>query len=437
VQPAATGVVVIRRSAGTRPAPLGGLFRWYFAGTGASGAGDGIRLTALPLLAASLTRSPLAVAAVAAAQGLPWLLFSLPAGALVDRWDRRRVFVIVNIARAVLAAGLATAVGLGDASVALLAGAAFGFTAGETFADPAARALLPAVVPGGRLEAANGLLFAAQTGSEQFAGPPLGSALFAFRHAVPFALDAASFVAGAVCFHRVRVTRQPGDEMAGQASLRQQMTEGVRWLAGHRLLRALALPLLVMNLASEAVFAIFVLFAVGDLHVRKSVYGLLFVAYALGGLAGAAIAARLRDQIGDGPAIVGSVVFFGFPFVIMAVISDGYLAGALMLLLGLGEGVWGVLTMSLRQAIIPERLRGRVLNVFRLVGWGSLSVGAVIGGVTAQAFGLRAPIATAGVLILLSAAVAAPAVKTSAIRQARTPQPSQGAPRSHRTRNRR
>lgn len=398
-------------------APLGAQFRWYFAAVGVSGLGDGVRVTALPLLTATLTRSPLAIAAVAAAQGLPWLLFSLPAGALVDRWDRSRVVVIVNGARAGLATALAVGAGLGAASVPLLAVVAFGLTTGETFVDAATRAALPAVVPPDRLESANGRLFAAETGAVQLAGPPLGSALFAVAQTVPFAMDAASFAAGAFCFRRVRVPRPaPRDP----SSLRSEMAEGARWLWSHRVLRALALPLLVMNLASEAVFAVFVLFALQDLHVGRSLYGLLFVAYAVGGLAGAAVAARLRDRIGDGPAIVGSVALFGAPFLVLAASPDGYVAGAMMLLLGLAEGVWGVLTMSLRQAVIPDRLLGRVLTVFRLLGWGSLSLGAALGGVAADVFGLRAPIWAAGVAILLAAVVVAPVLTTTALRQART-----------------
>ncbi len=400
----------------SRPASLGAQFRWYFAAVGVSGVGDGLRVTALPLLTATLTSSPLAIAAVAAAQGLPWLLFSLPAGALVDRWDRGRVVVIVNSARAGLAAVLAVLTGLGQASVPLLAAVAFGLTTGETFVDAATRAVLPAVVPADRLESANGRLSVAETGSVQLVGPPLGSALFAVSRTVPFALDAASFAASALCFGRLRL---PPPVIRDAPSLRHEMAEGARWLWTHRVLRTLALPLLVMNLASEAVFAVFVLFALRDLHVGRSVYGLLFVAYAAGGLAGGATAARLRNRIGDGPAIVGSVALFGAPFLVMAGATDGYLAGAMMLLIGIGEGVWGVLTMSLRQAAIPDRLLGRVLNVFRLLGWGSLALGAVIGGVTAHAFGLRAPIYATGVVILLVAVLVAPVLTTTALRRTR------------------
>jgi MFS family permease len=394
----------------------GAQFRWYFAAVGVSGVGDGLRVTALPLLTVTLTSSPLAIAAVAAAQGLPWLLFSLPAGALVDRWDRGRVVVIVNSARAGLAAVLAVLTGLGQASVPLLAAVAFGLTTGETLVDAATRAVLPAVVPTDRLESANGRLFVAETGSVQLIGPPLGSALFAVSRTVPFALDAASFAASVLCFSRLRLPR-PATRDA--PNLRHEMAEGARWLWTHWVLRTLAVPLLVMNLASEAVFAVFVLFALRDLHVGKSVYGLLFVAYVVGGMAGSATAARLRNRIGDGPAIVGSVALFGAPFLIMAGATDGYLTAGMMLLIGIGEGVWGVLTMSLRQTAIPDRLLGRVLNVFRLLGWGSLALGAVIGGVTAHAFGLRVPIYAAGVVILLVAVLVAPVLTTAALRQTR------------------
>jgi MFS family permease len=174
-----------------------------------------------------------------------------------------------------------------------------------------------------------------------------------------------------------------------------------------------------MNLASEAVFAIFVLFALQDLHVGKSFYGLLFVVYAVGALVGSAGATRIRDGVGDGPAVFGAIVLFGAPFLVMGISSNGYAVAGTMLVIGAGEAVWGVLTISLRQAVIPSHLLGRVLNVFRLAGWGSLSLGAVIGGGVAHAFGLRVPIMAAGCLILLSAAAAGPALTTRRIQAAR------------------
>jgi MFS family permease len=384
-----------------------------------------MRLTALPLLTAALTRSPLAVSAVAAAQGLPWLLFSLPAGALVDRWDRRRVVLVVNAARAVLAGLLALVVAVGVARVWLLAVAAFGLTFGETLADAATRAVLPAVVDRDRLESANGRLFAAETATTQFAGPPVGSALFALRHTVPFAVDAASFAAAVVLFRRVQLPVAAAQHPVTRHRLWHEVGEGLRWLLEHRVLRALLAPLLIMNLVSEAVFAIFVLFALQDLHVGTAAYGLLFVAYAAGGLIGSTLATRLRNLVGDGPAILGSIVLFGAPFLVLAATSNAYLAGAMMVVSGLGEGAWGVLTMSLRQAVIPDHLLGRVLSAFRFVGWGSLSLGAVLGGVAAHAFGLRAPIIAAGVIILVTAAATTPFLSTTAIQHARAPADTQ------------
>jgi len=155
-----------------------------------SSIGNGVRLTALPLLAAGLTRDPQSVSLVAAAGGLPWLLFALPAGALVDRWDRKRVLWGADFARTALVGLLALAVASGLSSVPLLATAAFLLGSAETLFANAAQATVAVVVPRAYLEHANGRLYAGELVAGVFVGPPLGGVLFAMAAAVPFAVDA-------------------------------------------------------------------------------------------------------------------------------------------------------------------------------------------------------------------------------------------------------
>jgi MFS family permease len=163
-----------------------------------SGIGNGVRLTALPLLAADLTRDPQSVSLVAAAGGLPWLLLALPAGALVDRWDRKRVLWGADFARAALVALLALVVAGGLASVPLLGAAAFLLGSAETLFANAAQATVAVVVPHSQLEHANGRLYAGELGAGVFVGPPLGGVLFAIAAAVPFAIDATTFLVAAL-----------------------------------------------------------------------------------------------------------------------------------------------------------------------------------------------------------------------------------------------
>lgn len=404
-------------SVGEVRARLGGSFGWLLASVGISGTGDGIRQTALPLLAAVLTRSPLAVSAVAVAQALPWLLVSLLAGALADRWDRRTIMLVTNVIRAVLAGMLAALVALGLAGIPALCVVAFGLTTTETFADAAAQALLPALVEVADLELANSRLSVVSSVTVQFAGPPLGGLLFAARRAVPFVVDAVSFAASAVLLRALPPLRASGG--TANQSIRADIAEGLRFLVRRPLLRALVGAIALNNLLMEAVFGMFVLYALGVLHLGPAQYGLLFTAYAAGGVLGGLCAVRVRVLLGAGPAVIGSMLLLGLPFLLIALVPNGYLAAAAMIVMGTGEGIWNVLTMALRQAVIPDPLRGRVLSAFRMFGWGAASVGSALGGVLAHAFGLRFPVLLAGVALPVAAVVLIPVLSTAAIEQAR------------------
>ena len=188
---------------------LGGRFRLLWAATGASNLGDGVGLVALPLLAASLTRDPLQIAAVAAAQRLPWLLFVLISGVTIDRTDRRQLQQVANVGRALVLAALGGVVWFGWASIPLLLGIALLLGVAETLADTAAVALLPAVVPRDRLEQANGRLYTTQTVANEFIGPPVGGGLFALTAAAPLLLVAGCYGLAATLVSLLRGSFQP------------------------------------------------------------------------------------------------------------------------------------------------------------------------------------------------------------------------------------
>jgi len=400
--------------------PLGRDYRRLWTAAGISTLGDGVREAALPLLAASLTRSPGAVAAVAFAGSLPWLLFSLVSGALVDRADRRRVMWQVDSARALVMLGLATAVVFDATSIALLVIVAFVLGTGETLFDNAAQALMPAVAPRARLEEANSRLYAVQITSQEFVGPPIGSLLFAAAMAAPFFLDAGSFVAGAALVLGIRSGRRsPRPEPGERRSLRTEIAEGLRWLWRHRLLRTIALMLGTWNLLTTASGAVFVLFATEDLHVSTAGFGLLFSAGAVGSIVGSLFATRILRRVGSGRAMLAAVVISGLAYFVVALTSNAYLVGAMGAIGGFLAIVWNVITVSLRQAIIPDELLGRVNSVYRFLGWGMMPIGAAIGGVVASAFGLRATYWIGGAVLLAMALLTFRTVNNRAIAAAR------------------
>jgi MFS family permease len=384
--------------------------------------GDGVFLAALPLLAATLSRDPLRVSLVSFAGWLPWLLFGLVSGALVDRWDRRRVMWTVDAIRAVLVGVLALAVLAGWATIALLAVIGFLLGTGQTLVDNAAQSLIPALVGRNRqrLERANSQLYGARTVGQHFVGPPAGGLLFSLAAWVPFLADALSFAASSLLVARVRGRfRAQGAADAARAGLRAEIAQGLRWLLAHRLLRALAVLVGLMNLASMAGQAIMVLFAQEQLGLGSVGYGLLLAAHGLGGVLGSLVATRLGRHAGTATLLISAVLVRAVAWLVLGAVSDAWIAGVMLGISGITGAVFGVVGVSLRQAIVPDRLMGRVVSTFRVLGYGAVPVGAILGGAVAQALGLRAPFLLGGAVLVVAALVGLPAVNNRAIAAAR------------------
>lgn len=384
--------------------------------SGISGVGDGLRQAAIPLLAASLTRSPSAVAAVAAAQTLPWLLFSMPGGALVDRWDRRRTILTVNVIRGLLMLALSVLVLAGSASLPLLVVLAFVFATTEVVSDVAAQALLPAIVARKDLEWANGRLFALQTGTAQFVGPPLGGLVFAVSKWVPFLVDGLSFLTAAGLLRRIRPL--PPAQTSHQR-LTAQITEGLRFLLRNRVLRVIALMSAFGNLLLQTFVAVFVLYVLEVLHGKSVLYGVFLAIFAAGVTIGSMLAPRAKQKFGETVVLFGGAALMGVPLGALAVLPSVVVTGVVMLASGLGMGLWQVISSSLRQAITPDRLLGRVMSSYRLIGRSATSLGAVLGGGLASGFGLRAPALTCALGMIVVLVVSFTALRPGAIDEAR------------------
>ena len=405
-----------RRSTGG----LGTEYRKLWAASAISNLGDGVRLTALPLLAATLTREPTSIAGIELASTLPWLLFALLAGALVDRIDRRRAMAVANAVRAVLVGSLAVMVLTGEASLVLLYVVAFLLGSAETIFDNAAQAILPSLVPRDQLERANGRLYAAEMVTNQFAGPPVGAFLFVAAAAAPFFLDAASFLIAALLIVGLsgtfRVTLEPG---RARTTLRADISEGVRWLWDHRLLRTLAVMLGTWNMLELATVSTLVLFALETLGIGEIGFGMLSASFVIGSIVGSFVAAGLSRRIGPGTTLVLQVATSAVASGVIALASNPILVGAMFAIHGFTSVTWNVITVSMRQSIIPDRLLGRVNSVYRLVGWGSMPVGAALGGLLADGFGLRAPYVVAAVALAAMAVIASKLITNREIAEAR------------------
>ena len=383
---------------------LGSRFLRLWGASALSGLSDGVTLVAAPLLAAALTRDPALVAGLAFAQRLPWLLFALPSGALVDRLDRRGVIGWVNAGSALLIAALGLATLLDLATLPLLYAVFFVLAAGETLADTAEVAILPAVVPRDDLARANARLAGTLTVTNQFAGPPLGGFLFALAAAVPFLFGAGGLAAAAALILALRGDfRVARAASAPPADLRWEIGEGVRWLWGHQLLRTLALTLALLNITLVAQVSITVLFARERLGLGATGYGLLVASYGVGGVLGSLIADRIIARLGASRELRLAVVVETVAPALIALSHSPVGVGVIFLLFGGHAVVWGALLTTLRQELTPPRLRGRVESAHRLLEYGGAAPGALLGGLLATRCGLAAPFwlgAATGVILI-------------------------------------
>ena len=397
--------VVDRRREGEEPGRLGLAFWQLWSASSLSNLADGLVKIGLPLVAVTLTDSPGLVAGITFAVTLPWLLFALPAGALADRVDRRVAMVTADVVRAAAVAVLAVTLVLGLESsaaaiwalyaVALLLGTA------ETVFDTSAQSILPQVVPRDRLPRANGRLIAAELTANEFIGPPLGGLLVAAGVAAAFATPATLWAAAVGALLLLRGSFSVPRE--APTTLRADVAEGLRYLWRHRLLRTLATMTGLFNSATNATFAVFVLYAVGPhsaMRLTEASYGLLLATLAAGSLIGALLANPIIRRLGRSRSlalgILGGVGTVGTP----ALTTNALVIAAAFLIGGLTNALSNVVAVSLRQRITPDRILGRINSSYRLVAWGTRPLGAAAGGLLGELLGLRAVFAIAAALIL-------------------------------------
>ena len=372
-----------------------------------SSTGDGAFVAALPLLAVTITRDPRLVSVVTAATYLPWLLLSLPAGAVVDRYDRATLMWRAQTVQAAVVTIIAILIVMHQADIEVLAAGGLLLGSAEVIFSNAAQAVLPALVPPELLPKANGSQQVSLTVGESFLGPPAGSLLFAAAAVLPFGLDAASFAGSAALLARLpRTGHAPKD--AKHPRIRAQIAEGLRWLARHRLLRVVAVLLGIYNFANQMGQAVLVLLATQTLHVSTRGYGLLLAASAVGSVVGGLVNPILTRRMGMLPSLVLPALIDAIAFVGIGLAPGPLVVAALLAAQGFSVAMWNVVTVSLRQRVVPGHLLGRVNSVYRMLGWGLMPLGALAGGFVAHAAGLRAPYIVAGLLCAASALVALP-----------------------------
>ncbi|MBP2705469.1 MFS transporter [Microbispora sp. RL4-1S] len=377
---------------------LGGAYSRLWVASSLSAVGDGMTLTAGPLVAASFTSDPRLVAGVTMALTLPYVLLGLPAGVLVDRVRLRPAMAGIDFVRAAAVGTLAVVLVTGHASLVLLYLVFFLIGAGETFFRNASQVLVPSLVPGPLLVEANARMMAAQTAGNQFVGPLVGSAFFAFAAALPFGIDATTFLLSAVLLTSIRLASAPGavaapvtpDPARRRPSLLADLPTGARWLARHRLLRNLALVAAMANLAQTGGLAVLVVHSHEVLHLGDFGYGVILACQAAGAVLAARIAPRFVRWIGGERVLVGVACAMGCGNVLAWLIPQGWAVGLALALVACAGVTWDVVVVVLRQTLVPVDLQGRVNSVYRLVAWGAMPLGAGLAGLVAHAWGTTA-----------------------------------------------
>ena len=398
------------------PAPLGPRFARLWAASTTSALGSGLSTIAAPLLVASRTSDPVIVSAAAGVAWLPWLLFALPGGVLVDRVDRRRLMVLVDWVRVAALVVLSAAIVTGHPSIALLYTVLFVINTGEVVFRSASQAMIPAVVPRERLERANGWLIGGVTLMQQMVAGPLGGFLFLLAASIPFFVNAGTYAASAILIGMVagRYRAEPRDTGAGggdgaeggrRSSVRADIGEGFRWLMGQRLLRTMAVLIGLLNLTLTAATAVLVLLARQRLHLGSVGYGALFTCMAVGGILGSVVGDRLVGWVTATWTIrIGLLIEAGMHLA-LATSGSAWFVGFALFAFGVHGSLWGIVASSLRQRLTPPHMQGRVGSTNLFIAAGGNCVGAVLGGVVAARFGITAPYwAGFVVAILVSAA---------------------------------
>jgi predicted MFS family arabinose efflux permease len=369
----------------------------------------------IPLLILGLTGSPEAAGIAGALRALPYLVFSLPVGALIDRWERKAVMIRADIGRAIVVATIPAAIAFDVLTVAQIYAVALIEGSLWVFFNIAEVAALPRVVTQAQLPQA-AAWNEAGFGVANIVGPSFGTVLYqAFGRSVPFIANALTFVVSIVSLMRIKAPFHTGRAAGTTRNLHEEVVEGLRWLWGNRLIRFMAFLTGGLNLINAATPLIIIVLA-KQMGAGEAAIGVIFSAAGIGGIAGSLVGGRIQRRFTFGQVIVALMWLEAIAFPLYLVVpSYGLLAAVAGISSFLGP-VYNVVQFSYRLSIIPDRLQGRVNSVFRLLAFGFMPLGAALSGVLLEHLGTTAAVSTfaAWMLVLALATTANPHVRHAA-----------------------
>lgn len=378
-------------------AAFGRSYQRLWSANALSAVGTGMTTAALPLLASIEPPSELVLGSIAAAGLLPGVLLAVPAGLIADRYDRGRVLVAADLARAAVVVAAAVALLVGSLPGIVLAAITFLIGAGETIFITASQSAIPSFVDEAHLDDANGRLQAADDVGREFVGPPLGSLIFRFATWLPFAADAVSYLMSAVFL--AGLPKAPPIEPT-DVGPKPTMAPAWQYFRRTRTLVVLAGSMFTLSLCGSAVLAMLVLLVRRQYSLDGGWFGPALTVIACGATLAGVVAGRLRARMSGRAAMAGAVTVNAASYMLLGTTGLWPIAAVALFAWGFAVTFGNITSIGIRQRLIPSELIGRVMGIFR----GALSAGGVIGalgsGVLANATSVGTVAVTAGALQL-------------------------------------
>lgn len=392
----------------TTKSPLGANFNKLWSASVASNFADGMLKTAAPLLAASLTQDPVLISLMSALVMLPWLLFAIPVGALVDRVNRRLALATANATRFLIAGFLAYLVTTGGITIWWLFLATFLIGIAEVVYDTTTQSMVPQLVAKENMNRANSRLQAAEVLVAEFLGSPLSGILYAIAIAIPFYVNSVGLIVAVVLVLLVpasfaqTLADQPKTQESERVGFWADVRFGIKYLLGHKTLLKLALVSTMIGFAFTVSQATLVLYLLNVQGVPVAAFGFVTTSFGIGALVGSISAPKLGERFGSGRVLAAVNVAAGVLMTLLAVAPNVWIVVLMFVLIGAVSSTWNVLLMSVYHKIIPNHLFGRIHGTRRTLVWGTMPIGSLLGGLIA-AIDLRLPFLVGGLVATLLA----------------------------------
>jgi MFS family permease len=380
---------------------MGPAFNRLWAGNLVSNLADGVLIAAAPLLAITLTDSTVLISVIGAMVMLPWLLFAIPIGVMVDRVDRRKILAFSNAFRAFVIGALAVGIATGDVTIYWLIAGAFIIGVCEVANDTTAQSLIPQILDEEHYEKGNSRLQISETVVQGFIGSPLSGFLYALAMYLPFFINSIGYaVASLIALSiPIRYLQDVRTESAkeNKPHFVEDIKFGIAYLYNHTILRRLVLTTATIGVCYSMGTATIVLFIVKELELEPKYFGVILTIQGLGALLGAIVAPKASKKFGRSVMMTIGIVGSSIILLLQGFAPNIYIFVALATLGGFAIAQWNILLMATYQTVIPNELYGRIHGTRRTLVWGMMPIGSIIGGVLAG-IGLRVPLYVGGAI---------------------------------------